>query len=248
MKVMILGKYTIEIPQEQGKPITNKRFIGSPYAGYLKGRLSDISNESFIIEHITRLIAKEHKVNTIIEYFGGLGICSKIFQAILKPHRHIIIDWDTNCFETLRTNLGNLNGVELLNQNAMKYRLNDFVDLAFLDFDKFSVLHLDERADVNRWFNNIFRWSKYILISDSSIAKFHLNKQTYRDLFDKTINSFEDYLSCFSNYLFGLYGYHIGYCYHFSRCSFLLIARRYQSLQEMKKFNEKKHVKLIGSR
>lgn len=225
MNLKILDKYNLIISEIPDTLEKNEKRIGEPYWNFLKNKKRDITNEAVIMENLISKI----KANTVIEYFAGIGMNARIVDHFLSPIKHTLLDIDQTCINILKQNFKKK---EIIKTDSLSYKPKEIYDLSVLDYNKFTILHefLDEPFQ-----------SDYIILTDSAISKFHLNKKYY------DVTDVDDYAQRYLDLISKKYNRYLTHFYYFSKASYLLFQSK-KTYLEIMKFDEKPNVKFTKTR
>jgi hypothetical protein len=130
----------------------------------------------------------------VVEFFGGMGLLSSVFQEILKPIEHVMCELNPDLYDFL---LEKFPQCRILYGNAFELippevELNCFLSV---DFNRWTVLNLLKQSDDK--FNvlkKIANKPRIIHITDSCSMRLHLNKYTYAKHLGKPIETMYDYV------------------------------------------------------
>lgn len=131
------------------------------------------------------------KHDSVLEYFGGAGIHSRVIYELLEPSRHRVVErseaaWKQICFDRGSK-------AEVISGNFEDYRSSKQWDVVHVDHPRFSISRF--RHHYKEFFHILnHNKPKVFILTDTSRNKFHLNIEPFRRALDRKIESFEDYL------------------------------------------------------
>ena len=185
-------------------------------------------------------------VDTVVEFFGGSGIGSGIIQGLFKPAKHYVYDKDSQCVTHLQAQKfthaceiwqGDAKEA-MLDEATYDYGLSSNYIIA-CDFFSFSAYRIPEW---DRQFEAIFALEPLaVQITDTSIARLHLQRERYAKVLGREFTTTEGYLNAFSDYMWEHYNYvatDVAYrefaCFMFRPAEGLYRDRVRESLREPK--------------
>lgn len=237
MIIKIKGSHQIEIkPGYIVKNETPKELIGSPYCHALRRKRSDMSNKVAIISKLLQKVEAE----TVIEYFGGIGVVAGLVDKYINPKQHTLLDLDESCVSILKKNFPNK---EIILKDSLTHKPDIVYDLSLLDFNKLTYLNKPEPL------LDTAMESPTIILTDSAIAKFHLNRKQYEKSLNTDMVTFDDYVYVMDDYIKKKYNRYVTHCYYFSHASYFLIQQYPIDFDiDIRKFDEKDNVEITDQR
>lgn len=146
---------------------------------------------------------------TVLEYFGGAGLHSKLISELLNPSRHVIVERNQVAFaQLLHSMCGKAHGVCSTFEDYKDERLYEIVHV---DHPRFSISRFRQHY---KEFNHIFRQNKprVFILTDTARNKFHLNKQPFSRAVGRNIETFDDYLQGTSALFEKEFGFSVKLC------------------------------------
>lgn len=217
--IRMFDKWTINIPDKYIAE-DDKRSVISSYIAQVVQHANYVAKNIYcyksVIEHC-------NGVKTVADYMVGAGIMSTLIEEIIKPSQHYTSDIDDNC-------IAFVNDMIVPKYSAMQpcekcdlFAMSEIIkhDLVSVDFG-LSYGRLINDKHYRAVLDNIAAGgSKYIHMSDKTIAYFYVNKAKYAN-YPFKVDTIEDYLWGLSNYFNGHYGYHLSFVVGHKSCLHLL--------------------------
>jgi hypothetical protein len=193
-----------------------------PYTHYLSSKRLDIARNlwcaSRTINYAVESGCIRPGVDTVIEYFGGLGTMSRIIQDVIHPPVHIVYDVDKFCVDYLRKYLGN--GAQVEQGNFFDV-VGIPANVAFLDVETFTLLKMD--ALFIKALTRAFACYNTIVLVDTAVGKYHLNYEAYGNAFRTPVPTLEDYFKRLSDWYDTVFGWSILSVASHVRASYMLM-------------------------
>jgi hypothetical protein len=187
-------------------------------------KASQIPVNTWCWDNILRVVKAKSGVDSIQEYYGGSGRVTVMMQNLFHPSVHIVNDLDRNCAMHLKSIAHKYSGLKVTCEDAY-YARNEDVDMVVLDFPMFSLITLYRDVHIYRMLERI-RDAKpdYIIITDVSPMKMHLNAVSYAkesryDIVDQT-----SYFYAFSDIALDMFGYSISYVVMYHKSAEILLC------------------------
>lgn len=167
-------------------------------------------NASCFLELVTGLQA-----DSVVEYFGGVGIFSTIIQQVLAPSRHLVFELDGDCVTQLRT----IPGLVVSQGDAHETMGSVNGELVICDFPLCTLRTITE------WpLDRIAaRHPRYIVVSDTSLRRLGLHRELYTKLSGEPVVTPADYVKVYSKFMWEHYGYSVSRVAHHAYSYFLLV-------------------------
>lgn len=172
-----------------------------------KNNNESINKHLEALKFIYTYIDKHDKINSVVEYFGGIGISGELIQNVFKPKNHIILEKDKECINILKQKFEGNSSVKIIECNSLE-KMGDYrCEYISLDFPSYSLLKLSRNIDM---FKKIFDLSpKYVDITDTIFSYIGVHRKIYSDIVKKNIITFNDYIEEYSNFVEKNFGYKI---------------------------------------
>ncbi len=165
-------------------------------------RIRESSRSILGIDGIVRGINK-HKILSIVDFSGRMGIASAIMKGHLEPAVHHINDAEEAWLPHLKKNFPEAASLTTLPFFNSFQTMPD-ADLALVDYCSFIPAR-----DFHTIIPVLQRKHKHIILTDASPFMWHLNRNSYtRGMFTAPKNH-DTYIAKFSDYLADNYGYYI---------------------------------------
>lgn len=150
------------------------------------------------------------EIETVYEYFGGMGGHALILDDMFKPRVHSVADYSAAAVDHMRRALPEHIRVHQLDA----YRPFDFpradADLVVLDFGDCTVLRSQPGHPQGDLMDRVFLLEpKAVTVTDISARYLHLQKKAYEPLLGEgACDSYEAYLAAYTAHIADRYGYH----------------------------------------
>lgn len=226
---LVCGKWWLPLP---GAPTaveieTIEGANGKPYWEFLKRKTLDLSGNALCYEYV---ISGLTNVNSVVEYFGGLGISTLVTDGTLGPKKHTLVELDPICCEHLRVTFPQH---KIIEGDAFPLFGKMEVDLAVADFNHLTIhTHFKNKKLLENAFN-----VSHIVIADSAPFKLHLNKESYTKLAGRKIDSWESYCGLWGEQFPG-YGLRKVARHH--NAGYLLFSKGFQGKTEYADFRRRR--------
>lgn len=216
-KALILEKYPLEINEHLFKEDWGDPNVAvSPYFGTIFKQPSYAAAAAKCIEYIMPFMPK---ADSVVELFGGVGMCSTIIENVLKPTQHYVFDLDPRCVQHLK-NLGF--DAEVANAHDLAFQPPP-ADIYFCEMNDFTGLRFVKNGLWLKEFESLYEQEPLALeFSDVTVRYLHANRKVYTELFKKPVVTVPDYLQCLSDFIYERFGYSIAAAGYHSGCSYTL--------------------------
>jgi len=236
MKYLIVNQFILEI-NDEFLNVENKN-DGSvekrPYFYFLENKLNDLAYEAICYHKAAlRIDVNVNDIKTIFEYFGGIGLQATINKNLFNPISHNLSDINEECVLNL-----NKQGFNCEQGDSYKIIGNHSCDLLVADFNNFTLLKSSRNPELLKKLYST--GSRFIILTDSAISKFHLNKKCY----EKVLGGLEDLKAYFSHY--SQFGYGVKYVSSHYSASYILLEKGYSGEFQFDKLETKKVKKEMG--
>lgn len=227
MKIVLLGKYTMELVEDDCVGINNDLGSLSPYIRSVVLHTKECSIDVMCYHEVARRVGR---IPTVAEYFAGVGIMTLFIQQLCKPAVHIVSDFSPQCVDHLSRTFKARPGVEV-KAAGDAFTRDDLLVGDFTSID-YNMTYTKIRSDTvhRRLLDKIVAAKpKYIHMSDKSMAYFHVNKGKYAESMGISINEVADYVGGLNDYMFDEYGYGIIYYAHYRTAGHILMRSSIRS-------------------
>ena len=185
-------------------------------------------------------------IKTVNEFFGGVGMGTGIAQKLFEPDSHIVYEVADECLEHLQSQ-GFSDALDVRYGLAEETMLEaQYADLFICDMPSLNPLKLA------RWMpqlDHLFGLRPAaIYLNDTSFWSWSLHKERFGKALNKPpLESIEDYVMAYSEFMFERYGYIVWTCAIHVGASFLYVQsdKMYQPEIKSIKRNEAKEVMQI---
>lgn len=140
-------------------------------------------------------------VNSVVEYFGGVGLFATVVQQVLHPLLHRVYDLDGDCVAQLQS----LPQISAAQGDAHALMGTVKGDLQVLDFPVATIRHHGEWP----WAAVFERRPRYVVFSDTALRRIGLHRALYSGIFGVPVHSHEDYVRAYSRFMWDRYGYRV---------------------------------------
>jgi hypothetical protein len=127
--------------------------VATPHASFLPTHLKDVSLELSCLKH---LASKLKKVNSYLDMMAGSGFSVKLIDKLFAPSKVWVNDFSAECFDCLNHNFGK-GSFEITQGDANQIILKNKWDLVFVDFNTFTLNHMDRWAGLFNSLKGKFR-------------------------------------------------------------------------------------------
>lgn len=213
MKHLICGQWLLDLPE--GQRVESGEELSLPYSHYLLTHRKVLGQHAYCFLWLfSELVA----VDSVIEYFGGMGICTTIIDQVVRPESHTVVELDVGCVAHLQRVYPKKN---VLQADAFQLMGDLTADLVSLDFNSFSV---SKHRVHPEWLGSVFSAGpRYVEVTDSARSRWHFNRQVYGRAFGRELLNIEDYYRAWSRE-FSDYGL-VKVAHDQGRMSFMLFER-----------------------
>lgn len=189
-----------------------------PYYYYVQRKPQDLALNLYCMEQMAARISGP--VDSVIDYFGGLGCVSLICKQMFHPSVQVVADIDPTCCAILRQVHPDL---EVVNCDFYEYAgtSGQEFDLALFDFETMTALQLSRIG--MEVFKRTLATGSWGIFTDTAVAKFHLNRGLYEDLFEVTLGDIDSYYAEFSRFFSENFGWHFPAVAHHNRAAYILM-------------------------
>jgi len=112
--------------------------VNASHQSFLASHLKDVSLELSCLKY---LASKIKGINSYLDLMAGSGFSAKLIQKIFSPSEVWLNDFSPDSFDCLNHNFNS--DVEVTQGDANKVILKDKQDLIFVDFNTFTLKHID---------------------------------------------------------------------------------------------------------
>lgn len=118
-------------------------------------------------------------VVSVKDYFGGLGYGAATLCGLFPNASILVQEISTDCLNKLRASLIRKGTMVTLKKQDFFEDVEDKVyDLAVLDWNTFTILQYHKNKNLRGALHRLPK-HKFILFSESAVAKFHINRTRY---------------------------------------------------------------------
>lgn len=245
MKAKIMNKWLMDFDDKLIEKAEKKKDKKRSYFAFLRNKINDVARQTKCRYMLLNELNSKG-IDTVVEYFGGVGINSLMAQKLLNPSYHIIYDLDEKCIKHLKKNFKKVvktNSYKIIGSNNYNNCLYD------MDFNSFTAKQfIDNDKNIQDSLTQTFkRKPKAVILTDSALPYLHLNKKIYEKILGLGINHEMDYIIGFSKLLKNKYNYFITKCTYHAHAAYFLIES-YEEKEdkiEIKKVEETNGFKII---
>lgn len=164
-------------------------------------------------------IIPPNEVQSVVEYFGGIGAHALIIENVYSPNYHRVSEYSKEAVQHLERTLSAMPPFDVRLADAYVPSLDweGFPDLVSLDFGDLTAWKTKKRSDLHRGLlDRVFaREPRAVVITDVAARYLHLHRNRYESLLGPgSCESYGSYLVAFTNRLRALYGYKLAVgCY-----------------------------------
>jgi len=210
-KLEIDGMELVVIHQAEDEKILNKSDYNLPYTHHCV-------SSAVVTRELTAFKRLLHDdkvtgVKTVADIFGGAGFNSAMVRRMFEIKKHLMIDIDDDCCETMEYNFGKENGVTILNGDTYKIvkSIKEKYDFIISEFNRFTFGSTLKGKENFELFPRLFGMSKkYVYILDSAVyglKRFPSTVLHYEGIFEKKFTSPMDYFRYFNLCVQKAYGF-----------------------------------------
>ena len=231
MKILLCSKYEMKIEdsllQVEGPHVPFFMHLHSPR------RLAQLARFTWCWEKLIQQVKREVKtkpVQSVVEYFGGMGRSSVIIQEELRPKRHVVIDIDEKQYQHLNSLRSIYSSLFVYRDDAYGIAGGHPADFAALDFPYFTLTRLLKEAPFTKIIGAVTsKRPRYLEISDGALSRLHLNYAIYSEVAGTEVRTPEQYFQALSQTFLSKFNYGISFAAHFGRASALLLQPGYKN-------------------
>lgn len=199
MKLTVDYQYGIEFADYDGEDKTS-------FMWWTVNHLASVRVHVAAQLHVYKALARHtDSIDYVTEFFGGCGFGTAMVQGIFHPEEHNVIDLDQACVDHIAAQ-GFGAGVSVGQGDAKQAMLRPVKsDLIVCDFFSFTA---HQMKDWRPQLDNLFKSSpKAIQITDTSLARLHLQRERYATALGHEFGTAEEYLLAYSERFREDYGY-----------------------------------------
>lgn len=195
MKMLVCEKWEMKLPEAGGDPwfldwvlkAPHQRSTAAGWAAY------------------QALAQVQPKIDTVTEYFGGVGAQSLMIHDLWKPSEHVAMDYTPEAAE----HMASLPGVQSFQANSYDPLEHRPADLVALDFGDFTAWKHRDGEQHRELIDRVFADEpKGVVMTDIACRYLHLHRTRYETLLGEgRCGSYPDYLEALADRFEALYGY-----------------------------------------
>lgn len=232
MQIQICNEYLINMDESDVVDGAEE-----PFLQFLLGnsaRIRQLSRFTWCYNNIIQYVANSgEEINTVVEYFGGLGRTATIVQYLVHPDKHILYDYNTGCYNHLTELFRDNPRVKVIYADSLN--LPEYLNAEFIIYDcpKFTIqaFYDDNRKHKIDTLAKIFKNKpKFVTVTDTALGYLHFHKENWSKLVNKPIETSNDYISAISSEFSERFGYYITKANHYGKLSAFLLEPTKKSL------------------
>ena len=197
MTAMVCGQWELPLIMEGNdipmNPREGKRARVSnrSYFHFISRRASDLSKEAICYQFLCQRLGK---VESALEFFGGVGMTATIISNICDPQRHILMDHSEACCRQLAAAFPS---AEVHCVDSYSKMGEATADLVCLDYNTYTIgtWYKDRNQSTQKV---ISQRPKAIILTDSACSKLHLNAWIYEKASGHKIDGWAEYVQAWS--------------------------------------------------
>ena len=220
MKVLLCQKYEMDI---ENAPIGVESEELPFFQHLTKKRLPELALFTWCHEQAIRYVKSVRDVDSVVEYFGGMGRDSVILQEELNPISHVVIDVNHAQYEHLASLAPMYPGMVVLERDSFQCAGEYPAD--FVVWDNEFTLHrflanpVMHEAMINMASGNTL----FIMLTDLGPSRLNLTKGVYSEDSGIDIRDVDDYTYAVSLVLYRELGYSITYVARYRKMSMYIL-------------------------
>ena len=195
--------FDVELKTESDRNLRDRSYLH-----YVAEHMPMVAAKCWATKWLLEDILDTSKEYSVREYMAGVGVQSVLIQNLFKVRQHIVSEIDNECAEHLMKLPFDLQ--VLIDDAKQSLLLEDNSDLKFLDFPSSSIVQI-----MNNWkdgFYNLFTSKPDLVVwTDTSVTyPISLHREKYSQILGgPPMLTKDDYVDCYSNWLFRNFGYSI---------------------------------------
>lgn len=160
-----------------------------------------VRSYNWIIEHIRRC-------PNVLETCGGLGLFARLLQKAGKRERHVLVDNDPSACHFLAQSIDCstvvMSSADDYLLGCLRTAKQGSFDAIVIDFSFHTLLSAEPWQERTLFYTYEMK-PEYIVVTDTAIAKYHLNSAAYDKHFD--VRTFEEYVQLYAKSGYSVVGW-----------------------------------------
>lgn len=146
-------------------------------------------------------------IDSVLEYFGGLGAQALIVEDLFSPGVHVVADYSSEAVEHMKRALPS--SVVVRQGDAYDPANDDSAGLVVLDFGDLTAWKAQPSTPRGGLLDRVFAHEPMaVVLTDIAARYLHLQKKSYEPILGQgTCESYPQYLRAFADHLQARYGY-----------------------------------------
>lgn len=209
-KALICDRWTMEFDEPPPEPLKTDRANESYVDQVFGNRLRDVSASTAAGYELLKDLPIGSRV---VEFFGGVGLQTKMLEGLLSPLSHLVVEKEENCLDHLVKAFPP--PPPPLVRSIRRGEARQIIDRG--EFPPADIYLMDWNTfTIHQWEN----WAPYLekLLAtrpqaitwyDTSRPYFHLHKARYSQILGRPVDNIKDYGKAMSAFFFNLYHYSV---------------------------------------